>query len=359
MESQPDPAEVLLVARGMATAVAPATGLTPVQASLLRAITGAMTEVDIDYLALEPLSCDDLADVLDGRGTEYRRRIVHHMVLAELVLTPLPDAVADRVTAYASALGIDDDFVRIARRYARGTLGLAWCDLRRSGFADRWDDSQLAPLHAEAAGADPFEETPPDPRLASRWEAFTELPLGSLGRTVADMYRARGFFWPGISGAASAALAQHDFVHVIADYGTTIGGELEVFGLIGRADPDPKGFAWLATVVGLFETGYVHAQGFFEVDVRERHLSSPGMQVRLADAIRRGKRTSEMFGTDLLAVDFHELAPLDLDDVRERLHIPVKSADAIAAGSVGPFHPDGISERQRASGARDVVPDAS
>ena len=46
-------------------------------------------------------------------------------------------------------------------------------------------------------------------------------------------------------------------MHVLADYGTNLKGELEVFAFIGRADPDPKGFAWLATLIGLFETGYI------------------------------------------------------------------------------------------------------
>ena len=68
-------------------------------------------------------------------------------------------------------------------------------------------------------------------------------------------------------------LAQHDFVHVLADYGTNLKGELEVFAFIGRSDPDPKGFAWLATLVGLFETGFIADTGFFERDVRERHTA--------------------------------------------------------------------------------------
>ena len=62
------------------------------------------------------------------------------------------------------------------------------------------------------------------------------------------MYDSRGFALPGSATGASAYLAQHDFVHVLADYGTNLKGELEVFAFIGRADPDPKGFAWLATL---------------------------------------------------------------------------------------------------------------
>jgi hypothetical protein len=141
-------------------------------------------------------------------------------------------------------------------------------------------------------------------------------------------------------------------VHVLADYGTTIEGELEVFAFVGRADPDPKGFAWLATMVGLFETGYIHQQGFFEANVRDRHLDNPGMTERLADAIRRGKVVSEAFGRDLFHVDYHELADRSIDDIREMLCMPAKDDAAIAGGSVGPYHPDGLSEFQREAGLK-------
>ena len=181
---------------------------------------------------------------------------------------------------------------------------------------------------------------------------FADLAPETLGRAVWEMYRARGFLLPGSPGAASAYLAQHDFAHVLADYGTTMESELEVFAFVGRADPDPKGFAWLATMIGLFETGYIHAQGPFAVDVREHHLRTPGMSVRLPDALRRGKAVAEHYGRDLFSVDFHELAPLPVAEVRERLHVPPKSDEVLAVGSPGPLDPGGMSEHQRAAGLR-------
>ena len=122
------------VARGIATAIAPDGGVLPVQASMLGAITLALTDVEVDYANLEPLDPDGLAACLADREPGYRQRIVHHMVLGELVLRPLPIVVAHRVATYANALGIQDDFVRVARRYAQGAYGLAWMDLQRSGF---------------------------------------------------------------------------------------------------------------------------------------------------------------------------------------------------------------------------------
>jgi hypothetical protein len=343
-----DVEEVTLVARGIATAVAPESGLIDVQAELLEAIASALTGISVDYRALEPLGPQEFADVLAASDSGYRRRIVHHMVLGELVLRPIPVVVAHRVATYAEALGVKDDFVRVARRYAQGAYGLAWMDLQRSGFVEhvREADGEQAPGRP-APTPDPFEPAKVDPELAARWAAFAELPPETLGRCVWEMYDARGFGLPGTPDGAPAYLAQHDFVHVLADYGTNLKGELEVFGFIGRADPDPKGFAWLATLIGLFETGYISTTGFFDRDVRERNIRAPGMHQRIADAIRRGKVVCDRFGIDLFEVDYYELADRPVGEIRERLSMPPKSSGAVEGGSVGVFDPEGMSENQR------------
>jgi hypothetical protein len=339
--------EVMQVARGIATAVAPGGGLTDVQAALLQAIASALTRIEVDYRHLEPLGPDELARVLERRDQSFRQRIVHHMVLGELVLRPLPTEVASRVAKYAQALGVDDRFVRVARRYAQGAFGLAWMDLRRSGFAEHVRRADTGQLRTTVEVADPFAAAEVDPELEACWAAFRELPPGSLGRAVWELYDSRGFALPGTATGASAYLAQHDFVHVLADYGTNLKGELEVFAFIGRADPDPKGFAWLATLIGLFETGYIADTGFFERDIRERNIQAPGMHFRVGDAIRRGKIVSETYGTDLFEVDYHELADRQVSEVRTLLRMPEKSPDALRSGSAGAFERAGMSELQQ------------
>ncbi|MET0627572.1 MAG: hypothetical protein ABW033_03840 [Acidimicrobiia bacterium] len=339
--------EVRGVARGIATAVAPDDGLTDVQVLLLQAIASALTGVDVDYRDLEPMSADDLAKVLEPYDLRYRQRIVHHMVLGELVLKPLPTEVAHRVAVYAKALGVDDHFVRVARRYAQGAYGMAWMDLRRSGFVDHVKEVDTALLGSGISLTDPFLSPGPDPELEARWIAFRDLPVGSLGRCVIDMYDTRGFGLPGSANGASPYLAQHDFGHVLADYGTNLKGELEVFAFVGRADPDPKGFAWLATLIGLFETGYVADTGFFRRDVAERNLQAPGMQYRIADAISRGKAVAEHYGTDLFEVDYHSMAHRPVEEVREMLDIPPKSQAALDGGSASVFSREGMSAAQQ------------
>ena len=345
--TQDDPAVVRQVARGIATAVAPSTGLTDVQAALLQAIASALTGVDVDYTNLEPLGPEELGALLHDKDMDYRQRIVHHMVLGELVLRPLPVDVAARVAKYAQALEINDKFVRVARRYAQGAFGLAWMDLRRSGFTQHLQQRDLGAMHVSTELNDPFVTAAPDPDLLRCWTGFEALPAGTLGRGVWDMYDSRGFALPGTAEGPTAFLAQHDFVHVIADYGTNLKGELEVFALIGRADPDPKGFAWLATLVGLFETGFIEDTGFFVKNVKEHSIRAPGMHHRIADAIRRGKAVCLRTQKDLFDIDYHALAGLPVEEVREVLGLLPKSDEALESGSAGLFDREGMSELQQ------------
>lgn len=339
--------EALLIARGIASAVDPGDGLAASQASLLGAVHTALLGAEVDFSDLEPLGADALAEALARRPVAFRHRVVHHMVLGELILRPIPTHVARRVADYARALGVDDQFVRIARRYAQGGFGLAWLDLHRSGFAEHWERARMDQLKTDVKLEDQLAAGVEDPVLAERWTGFADLAPGTLGRGVWDMYRGRGFGLPGSIGGASAYLAQHDFVHVLADYGTNLNGELEVFALIGRADPDPKGFAWLVTLIGLFETGYVADAGFFSGDLRERRLDSPEMHLRIADALRRGQRLCDRLGVDLLDVDYHDFVDRPIPEVRAELGFDPKSDSAAAAGSPGAFDQAGMSRIQQ------------
>jgi hypothetical protein len=343
--------DVRAIAGGIAGAVVPGDTLEPVQASLLTEVVAALFDEPIDFDEVDPLGPEQLARALDGRSPAFLHRIVHLMVLGELILRPIPPAVARRVSDYADALGIDDKFVRVARRYAQGAFGLAWMDLHQSGFAEHWESARSDQLKTRVRLPDQLSPGIEDPALAQAWASFEHLDAGTLGRQVWDMYLGRGFSVPGSPGGASAYLAQHDFVHVLADYGTNLNGEIEVFSLIGFADPDPKGFAWLTTLIGLFETGYVADAGFFSGDLKEKRLDSPEMHARLADALSRGNAIREQLGTDLLDLDYHEFATRSVEEVRRELSFPPKSDRAIASGSAGAFDIEGMSALQQAYAA--------
>lgn len=350
----PGPEEVRATARGIAAAVAHEGRLTDVQRVLLEALFPAMTGHEVDLADVTPMTAEELGEVLRHRNAAFRTRGVQVMLLAALVLRPLPPNVAERVEAVARELSVDEGMVAVARRFAAGSLGLAAADFERNGYTAQWGPEQQRALHVTTDLAAPWDVSVRDPALAARWAALEELPAGTLGRGVWELYRARGFAFPGTPGSAPPLLAQHDWVHVLADFGTTVESELEVFALIARANDDMRAFSLLAMVVSLFETGYLRTgAGLFE--------SSPGhlsvgheVALRVADAMRRGALCHDTStgsdSIDFLAVDWFSVAHLPLPDARARFSLPAKSEAAAAAGSVGPWEPGGISPFQRASG---------
>jgi hypothetical protein len=276
-----------------------------------------------------------------------------------MLLVPIPPAVTEQVEEYAAHLGVGDEMMRVVRRIAHGSLGLALIDFERSGYFDRMVAEPPEHLHVAKALEDAWQLECADAELHARWAALEHCAPDTLGRGVWEFYRARGFTFPGRAGSAPPTLAQHDWIHVLADYGSTVEAEIEVFGLISRCNDDPEAFALLAMVLGLFETGYLYgaARGFFEYD--RGHLSSDAdrMAVRLGDAMARGARlawhlndTGRGDCTDLLATDWFAYADVPVDDVRADLGLPPRSERAIAAGSTTPWESGGISPYQFAQG---------
>ena len=348
----PDVVEARLIAGGVADAAAPDRQLASLQRLMIEAVTESMTGFVVPATALPRVGPEAFAQSLRRRGEAFRQRMVHFMLLAALVLDPLPEAVVARIGEYAEQLGVDDDMVRVAQRFARHTYGLALVDFDRSGYMQAWDPSRSGALHTTHALQSAWEQCVRDEALAARWSTLRDLPDGTLGRAVAQFYDARGFVFPGAQGSAPPLLAQHDWVHVLAGYGSTVEAEIEVFAYIARGNDDPRAFSLLAQVISLFETGYTATgMGLFQYD--RGHLSHEGMAVRLADALRRGALSAAANGgTDLLALDWFALADLPLAEARERLGVPEKDSRAVDAGSVTAWEPGGISPYQYDAGRK-------
>jgi len=351
----PDRDEVEAVAGAFTSALRREQGLTELQLLVLRALTKSMTGFEIDYEAVPGIEPEQLGDVLADRPAIFRRRIVQMMLIGELLLRPLPPEVSERVEQYAAELGVCDDMFAVTRRLADGALGLARFDFERSGYQGSWDyDDYADSLHTRQRLSEPWQENPDDPALAARWAALEHCRPNTLGRKVWEFYRARGFHWPGTPGSAPPLLAQHDWLHVVADYGSTVECEVEVFSFIARANDDPQAFSLQAMVLSLFETGYLASgAGLFEIDTG--HLSRTSehadrMATRLADAMYRGA-VCACHG-DLLKVDWFAYADRPIDDVRRELHVVPKSEAAYQAGSVSPWEHGGITTYQHEYGRR-------
>ena len=347
----PDADEVRHLADGVLAAIAPPEGRTEFQELLVASAFEAMTGHPVDTRDRPSIAPDAFAAGLARRNEAFRTRILQTMILGALVLRPLPTEVAGRVGAFARAMSVDDGMLAVTQRLAEGQLGLASVDFDRNGYTADWQPDRADALHTSTALAEAWQFSENDPALAARWAALEDLPDGTLGRRMWEFYQARGFAFPGLPGSAPPLLAQHDWVHVLADYGTKVESELEVFAFIARANDNPRGFALLAMVVSLFETGYLETgAGLFEAFPGQ--LSRDGMAIRVADALRRGALSRGPDGesdVDFLALDWFNIADQTLEDLRERFAITAKSTAATDAGSVGPWEPGGISEYQHAT----------
>jgi len=349
----PDAEEARIIAGGVAGAVEVDGELTGLQRLLIEALIESMTGFVVPARRLPRLGPNEFARALAGRDEGFRQRMLQFMLVCSLVLVPLPDAVVDRVDMYARELGVDNEMIRVAHEYAHGSLGLALIDFQRSGYMELWDPSHTGVLHASRALDDAWQQSVSDPALAARWCDLRDLSDGTLGREVVKFYDARGFTFPGTPNSAPPLLAQHDWVHVLAGYGSTVECELEVFAFISRANDDPRAFSLLAMVISLFETGYLASgAGLFEYD--RGHLSHEGMAVRIADGMRRGAlcAASAGHGTDMLQRDWFADAARSVEDVRAELGVVPKSEHAIEVGSVTAWEAGGISPYQYNCGRR-------
>lgn len=347
LRTPPDLHEVVLGARAKVTAVSGDDGLTPIQRAVIHAHIRALTGFEVDLDALEPIDPTEYARGLASRSEAYRVRQVQTMLLAAFVLQPIDESTVERIRAFANEMSVDDHMIDVAREIAHGGHHLAMTDFTRGGYHSHGDRPIEEALHLHRHLVDEWDAVEDDPELTARWAALGSCPTGSLGRGLWEFYRARGFEFPGSPGSAPPLLAQHDFIHVLADYGSTVESEIEVFGLIARADDDTHSFALLAGVLCLFETGMLQEATIFRADPHHLSRDLEHMTVRLADAMRRGAEVGAHFGgRDLLSVDWFEHVDRPVAEVRALIGLPPKSEGAIAAGSVGPWERGGISEFQ-------------
>ena len=278
----PDATEVAGLSRAIRSAVAGDGELSATQRLLLEAVLPAMTGPRPSSTASRSAPRGSGPCWPSGTSSSAPR-IVQTMVLLALLARPIPPALADRVAAYAREACVEEGMLEVARRLAEGSLGLAAMDFERNGYTATWHPEDAAVLHTSRHLESAWQESVDDPELARSWAALEELPDGTLVGRITEFYRARGFTYPGLPGSAPPLLAQHDWVHVVADYGTTVESELEVFVFIARANDDMHAFSLLAMVVSLFETGYLRsALGLFEY--------SPGRPGRIGHGGTRGGR---------------------------------------------------------------------
>ncbi len=311
-----------LVARAVVAACRSNGWPSPIQPKLLHTLFNKLLGKDFDFETLEPITTAEVATAL--RSPEERHELIQLMCAIEILCNPVPADMENSVARWAGALEVPERSLVFLRDLARGEVRKSLEDFYRLNWIG--DLSRRQPgfeALLKNAGAEAYTTTmEEDPAKAARYTALASCPEGSIGRSLYEFYQARGFKVPGEAGAASEAVALHDWIHLLADYGTTPLGEIEVVSFMTTCSRTPGALLGLLGALALFESGAM-GDGFVTKAYPHQGLSRPGGVDRMAEAIARGK----VCNTDLmLDVDYFSMADEPLRDLRERFGIPEKSA---------------------------------
>ena len=284
-----------------------------------------MLQQDLDIDGLEPASRTEVAAALESH--EERMELIQLMCAMEILCSQVPEAMETEVEDWAEALDVEEPTLLFLRDLALGQAAKAQHDFYRLNWIGDLDHQQPEFAAVLERWGEPARAT----TLEDNDTIFEKWQVGTLGHCVAQFNQARGFGWPGRKGNANEAVAQHDWIHVISDYGTTPLGEIEVVSFQASCSQYPGATLGVIGALGLFESGAFGGSHLTE-RVEQQGLSKPGGMERMADAILRGKACN----TDLLKVDFFRVADQPIGKVRAEFGIPPKS-DAVLH-----FDPDGI-----------------
>ena len=318
------------------------------QLRLVHAIGSTLLGVDLSIEVAEVREDEikKLELIMKGVDEVTKHRLFQLFTLVELTLDPMPEEATKTLKKVANSLNVNDDFIDIAREYSQGAYGIAAKDLERKGYLGDPNIVRKGTTNMRINKdlTDPFEADEDDPVLLRQWKDLEKCKSGTLGRNIWEYYQGRGFIFTGQKGSVNPTIAQHDWIHLLCDYNTTIEGELEVFSFIGSAIPDIKGFSFLIAIVSLFETGRLESWGGGVLNADKGHLDLPGMPERVADAIRRGRICNQdvMYG-----IDYFKFKDKKIEDVRLELGIVPKDAEI---DSPGVWDPKGITDFQRSIG---------
>ena len=303
----------------------------PVQPRLLHTLFNRLLGRDLDFEGLTPLAPSDVARMLPAK--EEREELIQLMTVMEILANPLPPQLEQSVARWAEALDVHERGLAYVRELARGEMAKAVRDFYRLNWIGDLDSRspQFPKLLRQFGDKAWALSTSVDKDEAARWDKLGTNPGGSIGRNLWEFYSMRGFAFPGQSGAVNAAVAQHDWIHVLGDYGTTPLGEIEVLSFQTAATRAPGGMLGLVGALALFESGLMPASLIVH-DQPGHALSAPGAVDRMAEAIARGTACR----TDLLLdVDFFRHAGTPIDDLRAQFGVPPKSRGVLELDPLG------------------------
>tara|TARA_B100000482_G_scaffold181605_1_gene154950 strand:+ start:644 stop:1621 length:978 start_codon:yes stop_codon:yes gene_type:complete len=278
---------------------------TDFQPYFLRLIFRELLGVDIDFETVSSMDVDEAGFIFPD--PLQRKELIELLVLTEVMVNPIPSELESSLENWAKKLQVEDRSLVLARDVANTARAQAQSNFYRLFWMGEEDRQQknfedLLRKHGPEAWTFTVEE---DPKLASQWRALANLPEGTLGAAVWNHYQSHGFTTPGEIGGANAALAHHDWLHVIGGYDVDLIGEVENAAFGASSSSVPGSTLWFLGVMAMYEGG------LFDSVVTGGHphqISMAGNPERVVDAMNRGRQCKQ----DLLAIDYFSIADQSL-----------------------------------------------
>jgi len=214
--------EVVMIHNGIEFAAAPSGGLTELQSLVWVEQCIAMTGFTPEASWRRPVGIQGFAEALARRDWVFRVRMLQEIILIGMLARPATPELDAKLRAVARALSVGDEIIDAIERFGATSYDAAVVDRARNGYVANFEEFPRPVLHTDADLGDGWGAVEDDPALAAKWAALEHLAPGTLGRRVWEFYRSRGFTFPGQPGSAPPSLAQHEWVHVVADRGTTL-----------------------------------------------------------------------------------------------------------------------------------------
>ena len=96
-----------------------------------------------------------------------------------------------------------------------------------------------------------------DPELAAQWRSLAQLPANTLDAAVWQQSQIHSFTTPGELGGANAALAHHDWLHILGGYKVDVIGEVENAAFGAGSSSVPGSTLWFLGAMAMFEKWFV------------------------------------------------------------------------------------------------------
>ena len=222
-------------------------------------------------------------------------------------------------------LDLQTFMTNVGREMAENHLSRMYLDIQRNSWylRETIEQSGQGRLAELARSKLAYAGIVGDSAIAHKWRSLGDNPDGSWGKAVHQFYVDHSFPFPGEKHGIYELGALHDWVHVLAGYGTEPEGEIDVFAFIAAGMEDPHGFTQFVMTLGLFQNYSIkHVSGKRILTARSDTVDDPASSERLADALRRGSQTT----VDTMGgIDHFSLAAENLDELRMRFNIAPKS----------------------------------